>query len=242
MQTDPRQARPAIATATRLRVIDSPPLAGALLRPQAARALVLLVHPDSHDRRDAGQRFIADVLVANGLATLSLVLRTPEEEARGAELPAAPEIAWRLRQLTQQLATDPDTRGLPLALVGVHEAASPCAQALALGGFDALCSRVWLDARVELDAAHVASWTRPTLCLAGRHGIGAAVQPLRGIRRLPSPHRLVKLSLRSRPQASAGVHQAMACELLAWLQRTLPAPTTSAAPQPVRVEHALSTA
>jgi hypothetical protein len=40
---------------------------------------------------------------------------------------------------------------------------------------------------------------------------------------LPAPHRLVKLPQRSRPQPSAGVHEAMACELLAWLQRTMPA-------------------
>jgi len=208
-------------------MLDQLPLAA----PEGARALVLLVHPDVRDRCDSGQRFIADVLGANGWATLSLALLRADEHARGLALPDAPSLSVALQSLIERLADKPATRRWPLALVGVHEAAAVCAHAVSLGRLEALQSRVWLDGPVPMGVADVAGWTRPTLCLLGRHGVGGTPQPLRGVRRLPAPHRLVKLPQRSRPQPSAGVHEAMACELLAWLQRTLPA-----APAAVRCE------
>lgn len=185
-----------------------------LVRPPGARAIVLMVHPDATDGACTGQRFIADVLAANGLATLSIVITPADGPARAAE---------QLLRVAESLAHDGATRSLPLVLVGVHEAAALCAEAMSRVDLASVRSCVWLDGHVELGAERVAAWRRPTLCLAGRHGSGAAVQPLRGTRRLPSPHRLVKLPLRSQPAPSAGVHEAMACELLAWLRKTLPA-------------------
>ncbi|MGD9831387.1 MAG: hypothetical protein AB7U92_01410 [Piscinibacter sp.] len=203
---------------------------GLWVRPGGARAVVLFVHPQRADCVQAGQRFIADVLAANGLATLSIALSRHDDGSLESAWPDAVQTASLLQQVVDRLESDTATRGLPLALVGVHEAAAPCAEALGRGGLQAVKSCVWLDGPVDHRDASVAAWTRPTLCLAGRHGIGAARQPWRGLRRLPAPHRLVKLPQRSRPEPSAGVHQAMACELLGWLQRTLPA-ATAAAPQ-----------
>lgn len=200
------------------------------VRPAGARAVVLLVHPRRADCVQAGQRFIADVLAANGLATLSIALSRHDDGSCESALPDAVQTASLLRQVVDGLESDTATRGLPLALVGVHEAAAACAEALNRGGLPAVKSCVWLDGPVDHREASVAAWSRPTLCLAGRHGIGAAKQPWRGLRRLPSPHRLVKLPQRSRPEPSAGVHEAMACELLGWLQRTLPV-AAAAAPQ-----------
>ncbi len=195
---------------------------GLWVRPPGARAVVLLVHPSREDCARAGQRFIADVLAANGLATLSVALARHDDDARGAALPDAAQTAAFLQQVLDALDCDAALRSLPLALVGVHEAAAPCAEALSRVGLPRVKSCVWLDGTVDHRDASVAAWSRPTLCLAGRHGIGAAKQPWRGLRRLPAPHRLVKLQQRSRPEPSAGVHEALACELLAWLQRTLP--------------------
>lgn len=196
---------------------------GLWVRPNDAHGVVLLVHPHRADCVLAGQRFIADVLAANGLATLSIALSRHDDGLRETAQSDAAQTASQLKQVIGALESDGSTRDLPLALVGVHEAAAACAEALRLGGLQAVKSCVWLDGPVDHREDSVAAWTRPTLCLAGRHGIGAAAQPWRGLRRLPSPHRLVKLPQRSRPQPSAGVHQAMACELLAWLQRTMPA-------------------
>jgi hypothetical protein len=181
--------------------------------PPGARAVVLLVHPDCADGARTGQRFIADVLAANGLATLSITLAPAAGAAQAAE---------QLRRVTDQLEGNGATRGLPVVLVGVHGAAAVCAEAMSRVDLATVQGCVWLDGHVDLGAERVASWRLPTLCLAGRHGSGAAVQPLRGIRRLPAPHRLVKLQQRSLPAPSAGVHEAMACELLAWLRKTVP--------------------
>lgn len=189
-------------------------LPSSLVRPPGARAIVLMVHPDAADGSGTGQRFIADVLAANGLATLSIAL------VPGA---GAAQVAEQLRGVAQDLAHDGATEALPLVLVGVRDAAAVCAEAMGRVDLESVRSCVWLDGHVELAAERVAAWRRPTLCLAGRHGSGAAVQPLRGTRRLPAPHRLIKLPLRSQPAPSAGVHEAMACELLAWLRKTVPA-------------------
>lgn len=184
-----------------------------LVPPQGAGAVVLMVHPDRADGERTGQRFIADVLAANGLATMTIALAPAADAAQAAE---------QLGRATEQLERHGTTRGLPVVLVGVHDAAAVCAEAMRRVDLAAVRSCVWLDGRVDLGAERVASWRRPTLCLAGRHGSGGAVQPLRGTRRLPAPHRLVKLPLRSMPAPSAGVYEAMACELLAWLRKTVP--------------------
>lgn len=202
---------------------------GLWVRPPGARAVVLLAHPSRADCVQAGQRFIADVLAANGMATLSIALCRHDDGSRETALPDAMQTASLLQQVVDAIGSDPAARGLPLVLVGIHEAAAPCASALRHAGLEAVKSCVWLDGPIDLRENSVATWTRPTLCLAGRHGTGVAQQPWRGLRRLPAPHRLVKLPQRSRPEPSAGVHEAMACELLAWLQRTLPAPAGVAA-------------
>jgi len=198
------------------------PVQGLWARPVGARAVVLFVHPLRAECMQAGQRFIADVLAANGLATLSIGLSSPEGHPSGQALPDAWQTAEFLRQVVDVLESDAALRGLPLALVGVHEAAAVCDAALGHAGLTAVKSCVWLDGPVDHREPSVATWSLPTLCLTGRHGSGAVAQPWRGVRRLPAPHRLVKLQQRSRPEPSAGVHQAMACELLAWLARTLP--------------------
>lgn len=187
-----------------------------LVSPQGARAVVLMVHPDRADGARTGQRFIADVLAANGLATLSIALAPAAD---------ATQAAVQLGRVTEQLERNSTTRGLPVVLVGVHDAAAVCAEAMHRVDLAAVRSCVWLDGHVDIDAERVASWRRPTLCLAGRHGSSTReLQPWRGTRRLPAPHRLVKLPQRSLPAPAAGVHEAMACEMLAWLRRLVPEP------------------
>lgn len=186
-----------------------------LVPPKGARAVVLMVHPDPAEGARTGQRFIADVLAANGLATLSIALAPAADAAQAAE---------QLGRVTEQLERHGTTRGLPVVLVGVQDAAAVCAEAMRRADLATVRSCIWLDGRVDIAAERVASWRRPTLCLAGRHGSSHEPQPWRGTRRLPAPHRLVKLPQRSLPAPAAGVHEAIACELLAWLRKMVPEP------------------
>jgi len=193
-------------------------LAGELAVPDGSTTLALFAHATAAGRDHPGYRFMGDVLHANGVATLSIGLRNAEEEAICAPLASAPELTQRLKSVLGSLATHEATRRLHVALVGVNQAAAPCAIVARQPGLEAIGSVVLLDGRVDLSDAEVAAWRRPTLCIAGRHGIVLSGQPLAGARSLPPPHRLVKLRMQTQPLATAGAFQAMACHLATWLQ------------------------
>lgn len=204
-------------------VVGRPCLAGDLAIPQDAGTLALIVHPDAAGRSRPGHRFIADVLQANRVATLSIGLRRPDEETRHAAVTDAADIAERLRGVLDWLARHEATRGLRLALIAVGDAAAGCALAARLPGLEAFEALVLLDGRVDLGEDEVAAWRRPTLCVAGRHGAQRHMQPLAGARTLHAPHRLARLPVQTQPHAHPGAYQAMACEVVGWLKARLPA-------------------
>lgn len=217
-------------------VIARAGLAGELAIPDGATTLALFVHPTTAGRQHAGHRFMGDVLRANGVATMAIGLRTAEEEACSAPLANVLELTRRMKAVLDSLADTGSTRQLDVALVGVREAAAPCAIVARQPGLESIRSVVLLDGRVDLRDAEVAAWRQPTLCMAGRHGIALSGQPLAGARLLPVPHRLVKLRQQTQPLASAGAFQTMACEIVAWLKpretvrrETMPADVTELA-------------
>lgn len=203
---------------------------GELAIPENSTSLSVFVHSTPAGLDHAGFRFVGDVLRANAVATLSVSLHTAEEAAHRAPPAATRELVRRLQSVLAQLGEHAPTRGLRLALVGVNEAAALCALAARQPGFDALGSLILLDGRLNLLDAEVAAWRQPTLCIAGRHARPLSGWPLAGMRRLPPPHRLVKLPMQTQPFASAGAYEAMACELVAWFRQKAVAPRESALP------------
>ncbi|GEM_PF-3190143 len=193
-------------------------LAGELALTEGASTLAVFAHATAAGRDHPGHRFVGDVLRANGVATLSIGLRTAEEEACGAPLAGVLELTLRMMAVLDSLAASGVTRPLHVALIGIGAAAASCAIVARQPGLEAIRSVVLLDGRVDLHDAEVAAWRQPTLCIAGRHGASSSGQPLAGARSLPPPHRLVKLRVQTQPLASAGVFQRMACEIVAWLQ------------------------
>lgn len=204
-------------------------LAGELAMAEGASTLAVFAHATAAGRNHPGHRFMGDVLRANGVATLSIGLRTAEEEACGAPLAGVLELTLRMKAVLDSLAATGVTRPLHVALVGVGEAAAPCAIVARQPGLEAIRSVVLLDGWVDLRDGEVAAWRRPTLCIAGRHGIGRTGQPLAGARSLTPPHRLVKLRQQTQPLPSAGAFQRMACEIVAWLR---PLDTVRCEPMP----------
>lgn len=207
---------------------DCVELAGPLAVPEGARRLAVFVHPAPAGRDHAGYRFVGDVLRANGVATLSVSLRTAEEAACSAPPVAAQTQVRRLQGVLARLGESPPTRGLRLALVGVNEAAALCVQASRQPGFEAIGSLVLLDGRVDLGPTELASWRQPTLYIVGRHAAPGSAPTRAGVRCWPRPHRLVRLPMRTQPRASAGAYEAIACELAAWLRQQAAPP-----PEPV---------
>lgn len=194
-------------------------LAGELAMAEGGCTLAVFAHATAAGRDHPGHRFMGDVLRANGVATLSIGLRTAEEEACGAPLAGVLELTLRMKAVLDSLAATEVTRPLRVALVGIGAAAAPCAIVARQPGLESIRSVVLLDGRVDLRDTEVAAWRQPTLCIAGRHGISLSGQPLAGARSLPPPHRLVKLRTQTQPLASAGAFQTMACEIAAWLRR-----------------------
>jgi hypothetical protein len=211
-------------------------LAGELAIPEGAGTLALFAHATAAGRDHPGHRFMGDVLRANGLATLSIGLRTAEQEACSAPLASVLELTRRMKAVLDSLAASGATRRLDVALVGVGEAAAPCAIVARQPGLEAIRSVVLLDGRVDLRDAEVGAWRQRTLCMAGRHGIALSGQPLAGARSLPPPHRLVKLRMQTQPLASAGAFQAMACHVAAWLR-----PCATTTPTTRDAEHSVIT-
>ena len=107
-------------------LLDSVTVKRGLSVPVGARALVLIAHPDEASRRQAGQGFVADVLHANGFATLPFSLHTSHDAAAGLPPPGMVQGRLRLRGLFDWVLQQRGLGAPPLALIGVGDAASVC--------------------------------------------------------------------------------------------------------------------
>lgn len=103
-------------------------LAGDLRIPNASRAIVVFAHGSGSSRLSPRNRFVADVLVHDGLATLLIDLLTQDEESidiRTAELRFnIPLLAERLGGVTEWLATVPQAMALSVGYFGASTGAA----------------------------------------------------------------------------------------------------------------------
>jgi pimeloyl-ACP methyl ester carboxylesterase len=121
MKTIP-QERPVSVRAANVQV------QGDLRIPSAAEGIVVFAHGSGSGRHSPRNQFVADALVSTGLATLLIDLLTEEEEIidrRTAELRFdIPLLAERLGGVTDWLAGDPSTAGLPIGYFGASTGAA----------------------------------------------------------------------------------------------------------------------
>ncbi|HYM50038.1 MAG TPA: dienelactone hydrolase family protein [Candidatus Limnocylindrales bacterium] len=103
-------------------------LAGDLRIPNASRAIVVFAHGSGSSRLSPRNRFVADVLVHDGLATLLIDLLTQDEESidiQTAELRFnIPLLAERLGGVTEWLATVPQAMALSVGYFGASTGAA----------------------------------------------------------------------------------------------------------------------
>ena len=108
--------------------VDHLKLYGTLSLPHQAKGIVLFAHGSGSSRHSSRNRYVAEVLQAEGFATLLFDLLTVEEEAvdqHTAELRFDIKLlARRLVSVTQWIAGQPDTRSLPIAYFGASTGAA----------------------------------------------------------------------------------------------------------------------
>lgn len=204
-----------------LLVLDSAVRQRGLDWPATARALVVLAHMDRASQQRSGQRFIADVLRANGLATLAVTLHPAEEQQAGLPPPGQVQIKHRLRAVFDWLAMQSPTRQTPVALLGVDDAVRGCVAAAARYRPSALRSLILLDGRPDHVSKLLARLSQPTLMIVGARDARSLNRHRAALRQMTAPSHLEVLALKTQPTAAPGAHQACAHAAMRWLERTL---------------------
>lgn len=140
-------------------------LPGTLASPASPRGIVLFAHGSGSSRSSPRNRFVADVLVAAGLATLLFDLLTPAEDRTYANRFDIALLTTRLVGATAWLATEPTLATLPVGCFGASTGAAAALDAAAAAGtrVRAVVSR---GGRPDLARA-LARVSAPTLLLVG---------------------------------------------------------------------------
>lgn len=141
-------------------------VAGHLTIPQHPVGIVVFAHGSGSSRHSPRNRHVADVLNEAGLATLLFDLLTPDEERDRANVFDINLLARRLIEVTDWLATQPDTASLPVCYFGASTGAGAALAAAAdpRGKIAAVVSR---GGRPDLAAEKLQHVQAPTLLLVG---------------------------------------------------------------------------
>lgn len=115
--------------------IDGQLVEGMLALPEGARAVVLFAHGSGSGRLSPRNNYVASELRKAGLATLLMDLLTPAEEPSAQARFDIGLLAQRLDLAARWLATDRDTRTLPLGLFGASTGAAAALQLAATGRY-----------------------------------------------------------------------------------------------------------
>jgi dienelactone hydrolase len=142
--------------------IKSGRLPGSLVLPPGATGLVLFAHGSGSSRHSPRNRFVAERLNSERLATLlvDLLQEADDSQARF----DIPLLVERLLVVMDWLPEQPDTRQLPLGLFGASTGAAAALDAAARS--DAVKAIVSRGGRPDL-AASLAMVRAPTLLLVG---------------------------------------------------------------------------
>jgi len=199
--------------------------------PVGATALVLAAHPDACSQSLDGHRFVADVLSANRVATLSFSLTTPEQAVHGTGL-CGDEATQRVLAVLDGVERKRAARGVHVALLGVGPAVASCIRAAAGLGPRRIGSLILLDGHPWLTAAAIGRLRVPTLLIAGGADPIALASYCSAAAAMRAPHRLEMLPLAAQPRAQAGAYEAIACVVAKWLGERLYADATAKALAP----------
>lgn len=154
--------------------LDSEALEGNLGVPAGAQGIVLFAHGSGSSRHSPRNRYVAQVLLEAGLATLLTDLLTPAEEAvdvRTRHLRFDIHLlAGRLVRITDWLLQQPDTEQLRMGYFGASTGAAAALVAASErpAAAHAIVSR---GGRPDLAAPVLAKVLAPTLLIVGAHDL-----------------------------------------------------------------------
>jgi putative phosphoribosyl transferase len=147
-------------------------LEGDLQIPPAAKGIVLFAHGSGSSRHSPRNRFVAELLQKDGLATLLIDLLT-KEEGEADEFTAALRfdidlLTSRLSSVTKWLQNSKEGKQLPIGYFGASTgaAAALCAAAEIKEGIAAVVSR---GGRPDLAKSALERVKAPTLLIVGGH-------------------------------------------------------------------------
>ncbi|MGQ0702963.1 MAG: dienelactone hydrolase family protein [Gemmatimonadales bacterium] len=164
-------------------------LSGDLSLPAEAPGIVVFAHGSGSSRRSPRNRFVADVLVEGGMATVLFDLLTQEEEGDRRNVFDIPLLAHRLLAATRWLAARPDAAGRGLGFFGASTGAAAALIAAARSEHPvrAVVSR---GGRPDLAAEWLPRVKAPTLLIVGGRDFEvlelnrSAYQKLTGVKQL----------------------------------------------------------
>jgi putative phosphoribosyl transferase len=144
-------------------------LAGDLVVPGDARAIVVFAHGSGSSRHSLRNRAVAEVLQDNGFATLLLDLLTEDEERADRDTAELrfdiPLLADRVVTAVEQIGGQVVVRGLPVGLFGASTGAA--AALIAAARDNSVRAVVSRGGRPDLAGAALADVRAPTLLIVG---------------------------------------------------------------------------
>jgi putative phosphoribosyl transferase len=150
--------------------LEGATLEGTLVLPKGADGLVLFAHGSGSSRHSPRNRYVAQVLQAQGIATLLFDLLTRREESidqySGELRFDIPFLAKRLIGATQWIMNSPDTKGLKVGYFGASTGAGAALVAAAELP-DVVSAVVSRGGRPDLAAGALESVQAPTLLIVG---------------------------------------------------------------------------
>ncbi len=146
--------------------VDDVVVAGHLRVPPQPRGIVVFAHGSGSSRHSPRNRFVADVLVSAGLATLLFDLLTPAEERDRANVFDIELLARRLIGVTVWLRSQDGTAGLPVCYFGASTGGGAALWAAADPQID-IAAVVSRGGRPDLAGSRLTRVNAPTLLIVG---------------------------------------------------------------------------
>ena len=157
-------------TATSSRHISIPlgklELPGILTIPDRATSIVIFAHGSGSSRFSTRNNYVAEVLQHRGFATLLFDLLTEQEDQHRQNRFDIDLLTERLEQVTEFVATSPDTKDFAIGYFGASTGAASALRAAAIleNKIEAVVSR---GGRPDLAMDHLALVKAPTLLIVG---------------------------------------------------------------------------